>query len=174
MSEEWRDIPGYEGRYQASTEGRIRSVERVVKGKSKTGRWFEAPRRSVVLRPGLSRGYLIVNLHPTGTVAVHLLVARTWLPPQPSPNHEVNHCDGVKANCRLSNLEWLTSGENNIHAVYLGLNRQALPVTDGTSVWPSQAQAAFEVVGDRRRGSEISRVLRGERTSAFGRRWSLM
>ena len=171
MGEEWRDIPGYEGRYQVSDMGRVRSVDRVVRSKSKAGRWFDRRVSGKILAPGNCRGYLIVNLSGHGTIAVHLLMARTFLGPCPHPNGEANHKDGVKFHNFLTNLEWTTRGGNQVHAVALGLKLQAVPVTDGSAVWPSQAQAAFELTGRRSRGSEISRVLLGKRNSALGRYW---
>lgn len=169
--EEWRDIPGYEGKYQASSEGRVRSLPRYVRAVSKAGREYERFVEGCVLRPGLSRGYYVVNLLPGGNVAVHLVVARAFFGPV-SEGLQVNHKNGVKANCSLTNLEIVTKSENQLHAVRFGLNTQATPVTDGVSVWPSASQAAFEVTGERRRGAEISRHLRGERAAALGRVWS--
>ena len=139
----WKDIPGFEGRYQASDQGRVRSLDRTLVGRSKAGRPFTYPMRGRVLRPGLCRGYLIVNLSPKGTIAVHLLVARTFLPPPTFDGAEANHIDGVKANCAASNLEWLTHAGNQQHAVVLGLRQQAVAVVAPSGVrYPSIAQAA--------------------------------
>jgi len=169
VTEVWKDIPGYEGRYQVSDLGRVRSLDRWVRAVAKNGREFQRRVAGTILSPGLSRGYPIVNLWPTGTVAVHLLVARTFLP---GGVGDVNHVDGVKTNSALSNLEWISKSGNQLHAVRIGLRQQALPVTDGQRSWPSQAQAAFELTGDRRRGADISRHMRGERPRALGRTWS--
>ena len=49
----WKDIPGYEGRYQVSDEGRVRSLDRVVRGVSKTGREYQRKVRGTILRPRL-------------------------------------------------------------------------------------------------------------------------
>lgn len=139
-TEIWKDIPGFEGRYQASDQGRVRSVDNYVR----CGRGGKGLRlvRGRVLRPGNSRGYLIVNLPPAGTIAVHLLVARAFLSPRPA-GAEVNHKDGVKVNCAPANLEWVTKTENQLHAVAFGLKTQALPVVSPSGVhYPSIAQAA--------------------------------
>lgn len=162
---------GYEGAYEVSDQGRVRSLDRYVRAKSKAGRWYMRLVKGVNLAPGFSRGYPIVNVGGQGTIAVHLLVGRAWLPPQPTPLHEVNHKNGIKKDCRVVNLEWVTRSNNILHAVRTGLFSQAIPVTDGSAIWPSQAQAAFEICGDRRRGTSISRVIRGERYTAFGRGW---
>ncbi len=139
--EQWRDIPGYEGRYQVSDQGRVRSIDREVRAVSKAGREYLRPIRGVLLRPGFSRGYKIVNLSPDGTVAVHLLVAKVFIP---KTGPEVNHKDGVKTNCQADNLEWTTKRGNQLHAVTAGLNTQAMPVVDPTTgvSYPSISQAA--------------------------------
>lgn len=131
-TENWRDIPGFEGRYQVSDLGRVRSVDRVTRTVAKNGREAQRLARGRVLQPGCCRGYLIVNLSVEGkakTTAVHLLVARAHLAPQPD-GREVNHIDGDKRNNRAANLEWVTRGENLRHAVALGLNRQAVAVVN--------------------------------------------
>jgi len=139
----WKDIPGHEGRYQVSDGGRVRSLDRAVRGVSKAGREYQRKVRGTVLRPGSWRGYLIVNLHPSGTVAVHLLVARAFVAGF-ATGLEVNHKDGNKKNNAATNLEWVTHQENQAHAVATGLNSQALSVIHPETghVFPSIAQAA--------------------------------
>ncbi|QKM47751.1 hypothetical protein B7760_01775 [Burkholderia glumae] len=141
--ETWRDIPGFEGRYQVSDQGRVRSVDRRVRAVSKTGREYLRPVLGVVLRPGDCRGYPIVNLHPAGTIAVHLLVARAFVPGA-APGLEVNHLDGDKTNCCAANLEWVTKQQNQIHAVDSGLRSQAISVIDPLTGerYPSITRAA--------------------------------
>lgn len=113
MQEIWKDIPGYEGRYQASTEGRIRSVTHrvrlVVRGKETT-RLMQGR----VLRPGRysKSGHVSVVLgHGAGGSPVHQLVALTFLGPAPN-DCEVCHNDGDPANNALSNLRYDTRSEN--------------------------------------------------------------
>lgn len=141
--ETWKDIPGYEDRYQVSDEGRVRSVDRMARGVSKAGRDYLKKMPGRVLRPGNCRGYLIVNLHPTGTVTVHRLVALAFVSGF-AAGLEVNHKDGNKKNNAASNLEWVTRQGNQVHAVVAGLNSQAVPVKHPTTgqVFPSIAQAA--------------------------------
>lgn len=98
--------------------------------------------RGTVLRPGDCRGYPIVNLSGYGTIAVHLLVARTFLQKQ-ADAEDVNHRDGVKANNALVNLEWCTKSRNQQHAVELGLKTQAKAVRAPSGVvYPSISRAA--------------------------------
>lgn len=140
--EQWKDIPGYEGRYQVSDLGRVRSVDRYVRAVAKNGREYSRRVAGVVLRAALNRGYLLVNLHPTGTISVHILVARLFVP-NPDDLPEVNHIDGVKANCRAKNLEWVTKSGNQQHAVATGLRSQARRVrAPSGNEYPSIAQAA--------------------------------
>ena len=127
MSEVWRDIPGYEGLYQVSNLGHVRSLDRRVRAVSKAGREYQRGVKGRVLAWGLSRGYPIVNIPPDGTIAVHLLVARAFVPGE-QPGHEVNHKDGVKTNSAASNLEWVTKSRNQQHAVEAGLKSQAIRV----------------------------------------------
>lgn len=144
--ETWKDIPGYEGRYQVSDEGRVRSIDRFVRGVSKAGREYQRKAPGIVLRPGSCRGYLIVNLHPTGTVAVHLLVARAFVVGF-APGLEVNHKDGDKKHNAATNLEWVTHQGNQVHAVAIGLNSQAMSVRhpETGEVFPSITQASRHV-----------------------------
>lgn len=140
--EQWRDIPGYEGVYQVSDQGRVRSLDRAVRAVAKNGAEYRRRVSGVVLSPGVSRGYKIVNLHPHGTIAVHLVVARVFVP-NPDSLPEVNHKDGVKENCCVDNLEWVTKSGNQLHAVNLGLKKQAKRVrTPSGNEYPSIAQAA--------------------------------
>lgn len=143
MTEVWKDIPGYEGRYQVSDLGRVRSVDRYVRTVYKDGREGTRLVKGRVLAWGLSRGYPIVHLFPKGTVAVHLLVARSFVPGE-APGRGVNHKDGVKANSAASNLEWVTKSRNQQHAVETGLKPQAIRVQCPRTgrVFQSIAQAA--------------------------------
>lgn len=144
--ETWRDIPGYEGRYQVSDEGRVRSVDRVVMVLSRWGEMSPRRLRGVVLAPGRCRGYLIVNLSPVGTIAVHILVARAFVLGLTEELNEVNHRDGDKHNNAANNLEWTTRRGNLTHAVETGLNTQAIRVVNPATgeVYPSVTRAAKE------------------------------
>lgn len=113
MDELWKDIPGFEGRYQASSIGRIKSLLR----------WRGTSER--VLKPTINRGgYQQLILCRDGkhfTCAVHQLVALTFLGACP-PGQQVRHWDGVKTNCHVGNLLHGTPSENNKDTVRQGLN----------------------------------------------------
>lgn len=119
MSEQWRDIPGYAGRYQASDEGRVRTV--LDSGET----------RVRILRRD-ARGYERVNLitpeGDTKTESVHTLVLAAFTGLRGNRLTHANHKDGMKSNNRLANLEWVTASENAKHA-YAALGRN--PVRNG-------------------------------------------
>ena len=125
MKEEiWKPVPGYEGLYEASTYGRIRSIERFVY--HRRCKRFQK-RKSVILKPSISsRGYYTIVFGINGTrkaYAVHRIIAETFLP---NPNNlpVVNHKDENKANNAVSNLEWCTQKYNINYGS--GLKRRAL------------------------------------------------
>lgn len=111
MEEIWKDIKDYEGKYQVSNLGRVRSLDRKV---------GNHPRKGKVLKPCVNRnGYLSVNLYSKNTnrkvKSVHRLVAQSFIP-NIEGKLEVNHIDGNKQNNKIDNLEWCTMSENKIHA----------------------------------------------------------
>ena len=109
--ENWKDIPGYEGRYQVSDLGRVRSVAhrvRLVCHGVETTRL--SPGR--VLRPGpTNSGHLSVALGKGNSKGVHTLVALAFLGPRPA-KHEVLHLDHNPANNTVGNLKYGTRSEN--------------------------------------------------------------
>jgi hypothetical protein len=116
---EWRDIPGYEGAYQASTAGQIKSLEKVLPflryggGKTRTLR-----ERILKLRED-RYGYLRVNLYRDGKMIgwkVHLLVALTFLGPRPE-GMVIAHGDGNQRNNSIRNLRYATRKENEADKV---------------------------------------------------------
>ncbi len=111
----WKDIPGYEGKYQASDEGRIRSLDRRVGTPGKVG--FKTM-KGRILRPGPTKtGHLYVVLgHGKAGTPVHTLVALTFLGPRP-PGADICHNDGDPTNNKLDNLRYDTR-TNNILDVY--------------------------------------------------------
>lgn len=109
----WKDVPGYEGIYQASTLGRIRSIDRLF---YRNG--FEVKVRGRMMKQSGNRGhgvgYNIVSLWKDGERKqgyVHRLVASTFIP-NPSGLTCINHKDRDIKNNRVSNLEWCTQQYN--------------------------------------------------------------
>lgn len=112
MIEEWRTIKGYEGLYEVSSYGRVRSLDRYVKT------CYEAYRlqKGKILSPAKDRyGYLKVVLNfnrKCKTINVHRLVSDAFIP-NPDNLPMVNHKDEDKSNNRVDNLEWCDSKYNN-------------------------------------------------------------
>ena len=114
--EVWKDIKDFEGMYQISSFGRVRSVDRLIENSIGHLRRFEGQ----PIKPLITgQGYLYVRL-PTKDGKrnrfIHRLVAETFI-----VNHKdypvVNHINGVKTDNRLSNLEWVTYSQNSQHAL---------------------------------------------------------
>lgn len=112
MEEVWKDIPGYEGLYQASTRGRVRSLTRSVFRKDGYGGYavWQYAGRILRVRPKES-GHLNVSLGSRNTKKVHRLVLETFVGPCPA-GLECLHADGDPTNNRLDNLRWGTRREN--------------------------------------------------------------
>lgn len=127
MAELWKDIPGYEGRYQASSEGRIRSVTHFVKCHNGARKM-----RGKILHPGryCKAGYVSVVLGKgaNGT-PVHELVALTFLGPRPDCA-DICHTDGDPGNNRLSNLRYDTRTENILDVYRQGKRWRKLSTDD--------------------------------------------
>jgi len=107
--EQWRDIENYEGYYQVSNFGRVRSFHQ---------------RTIHILKPRSAFDYFKVPLcrgkGDEKIFFVHILVAKTFIP-NPENKKIVNHKDGNKKNNHVSNLEWVTQSENLKHAYKIGL-----------------------------------------------------
>lgn len=172
MSEVWRDIPGYEGRYQVSNTGLVKSLPFRQRYLLRNGlEAYRTTKERLLAQQLINSGYLIVHLHLDGAreaFLVHALVARAFCPSTAEAN-EVNHKDGVKTNNTAENLEWVTSQGNKNHAVAAGLNNQAVAVVSPLGVtYPSIANAAKRY---RISPKTIRASLRGEGRQAG--RWSL-
>lgn len=118
--EEWRNIKGFEGLYQVSSTGRVKSLNRVVIGRD--GRTYHY-RERYIKQQKRKDGYFAVQIFKNSnhyTKRIHRLVAETFLE-CPGDKFEVNHKDGNKENNSVENLEWVTRAGNIRHAISHGL-----------------------------------------------------
>src|SRR5574344_285683 len=174
-SEIWRDIKGYEGYYQVSNYGRVKSSPRIiVRGD------INQPIKTRIRKSFITMGYLKLGLSKkskTENVFVHRLVAEAFIP---NPNNlpQVNHKNENKTDNRVENLEWCDSRYNNNFGSHN--KRAALTKNKGyrilqknndgelVGVWDSIADASRVYnINPRNIGS----VLRGLRQRAGGYKW---
>ncbi len=125
MQEEiWEDVVGFEGFYQVSNIGRVKSIERYVNAPVKG---YNSLKNSKMLKPGVNTsGYLHVALYKYNIKSyhkVHRLVAKAFIENIENKS-DVNHKDGNKLNNNINNLEWNTHLENMQHAKKNGLVRK--------------------------------------------------
>lgn len=139
----WKDIEGYEGYYQVSNFGNLRSLERYLP-RADGGVYKVASKQ---LKTPINRdGYPTVRLYKNRkatSLKVHRLVAITFI-----PNHQnkkvINHIDGDKTNNKIDNLEWVTHKENTLHAYKTGLKKPPNPNANG------------EIQGEKNSGSKLT------------------
>lgn len=107
IEETWVPVAGYEGLYEVSNTGKIKSVK-----------------AQKLMKQHQNRGYLISHICKKGkhfNLKIHRAVAEAFIP-NPEGKREVNHIDGNKMNNHSSNLEWVTPSENIRHARENGLS----------------------------------------------------
>lgn len=148
-TEQWRAVVGYEGAYEVSDLGRVRSLNRVTdRGRKWRGR--------VMTTTALQNAYLVVTLWRNGsqrTPLVHRLVLEAFVGPAPE-SHEARHVNGDRADNRLTNLSWGTHSENQMDQVAHGTHPKASKThcpsghpydTENTYVYPNGRHRACRV-----------------------------
>lgn len=173
--EEWKAIPGYEGLYEVSNYGRVKSLPRyTTKGK--------------IIKPYISNanGYVYVCLSNINlsnkskriSKRVHVLVMEAFCPVSKHKGYDseytIDHIDGDKTNNKLSNLEWCSQKENQKRAYKLGLqvapNRKKVIDLDTLEVFDTLTEAAHSI-GITKAGA-ITRVCRGIRSNIHNHRFA--
>lgn len=149
--EEWRDIPGYEGKYQASSLGHICSLTRKITQISRWGTSFTREIKGRILRPACTKDnphlYVVLGHGQNGS-QVHQLVARTFLGPQPQ-NTDVRHLNGNPQDNRPENLMYGTRTENILDVFRQGKAWRKLTA--------DQAQEIKQKLADGRKGCDLAK-----------------
>jgi len=131
--EEWRPVVGWEGIYQVSNFGHVRSLDKPVLFKQRYGQSQETVLRTRIFpgkvltphRVGRGGRYLWVSLWQQQKATrrpVHQLVLEAFVGPKPL-GYVTNHKDGNPGNNHVENLEWCTVTHNNVHAIETGLRK---------------------------------------------------
>ena len=172
MQEEWRDIIGYEGLYQVSNFGRVRSLPHWQVYQNGHKHYYKGCIRKLAKSQG-KNGYLHVRLGAKGRQTyVHILVAEAFLD-KPDGKTEVNHIDGDKTNNNVDNLEWCTRAENMHHCAhvsgkYTGIAKIRIECSETGEIFDSLTEAS------KKKGvnlGHLSEVIRGNRNMAGGYHW---
>lgn len=146
----WKDIKGYEGIYQVSNLGRVRSLDLIRIELDGTKKLYKGKILKGVTQKS---GYIAFDLYKHGrrkNIRGHVLVAKSFLSDM-SDDFVVNHKDGNKTNNNIENLEWITFKENVRHAFKNRLN-----VKKGFDVLNLENGIFYESIGDAYRSYSLN------------------
>ena len=162
----WKDINSYEGFYQISNLGNVKSLQRMAKNKD--GQRIVKERILSPTKAG--NGYLTVMLYskkiPERKI-IHRLIALNFIP-NPNNKPQVNHINGIRTDNRIDNLEWCTAKENINHAFKIGLMKgqtklNEIEVMQIRELYSTETQTQSEIaVMFKTTRTNIGRIVRQE------------
>ena len=173
MQEEWRDVVGYEGLYQVSNIGLVKSMQT-----------WRGTRERILKEKRADNGYCLVEIYKSKerkTHLIHRIVAEAFIP-NPDNKPEIDHIDGTRDNNKIDNLRWCTRKENHNFPIYRKRRSNVMIGRTGKSNGKSRAVVCIDTsvvyFGTREaqrmtgvnQGS-ISAVCRGKLKTAGGFRW---
>lgn len=157
--EEWRPVLRYEGIYEVSNLGHVRSLDRWVRRGNQPVTFLQG----TIMKPmnsKASHGYNTLTLsaatngYKRFNAKIYRLVAEAFLGPRPSPIHVVNHKNGDKTDDRADNLEWVTQSSNMKHASHMGLMRKG----EGVKVSKLTSAQVLEIRKRRTNGEKLESI----------------
>ena len=159
--EVWKDIPGYEGIYEASTYGNIRTVEGKITHNKRCGtrRWKSRVLKGRGNNPTTGKRVSLWKDGKCNDWLVARLIATTFLGTPPE-GYTVNHKDGNRFNNNIDNLEWLSVADNIRHGFETGLyhSQKRISVTDGETYYDFQSYAQLDRFLERHIGYTSNRL----------------
>lgn len=179
MDEVWKDVPGYEGLYQVSNMGRVKTFDKLLNTKLGTRRTKEQIISPIIQKSGYAHVGLWRNRQCKQS-RVHRLVAEAFcINTDPDTKTQVNHINENKLDNRACNLEWVTPKQNTNHGTAISRRARkgkSLKVVqldketgDVLCVFLNERQASLSC--GRSPHGEIRKVCLGKQITAYGYRW---
>ena len=188
--ERWVVAPGFDGYYEVSDIGRVRSLDRIVVDKGGRRKRFL---KGAIMQPHKDKyGYLIVHFRYKGedypNIKLHRLVAKAFIPNDDNLPY-INHKDFDRSNNKVSNLEWCTAQQNNVYSRKFGRIRNWTAGKFGKDNKQSRLLLMYDLHGNyirsffgAREAAEflgmktyvnIYMHLAGKRKNAYGHLWKI-